>query len=242
MSLEGLTAEDILLMDGYQVGPDSVGPGFERLVVYRDGRVAVLDVSGWDRSWEDDGDGETAGAAAVTSPPAAAAAVTIMSVMAWPPFPALTELRSGQLPECALTRLGEVAAELAPLVAELDGDLGFIMVTDVATLGVDYRGTPAVATAAYGLDFGNRHGVEDDLTPEQRRGRELMRELRNVVVDYTGPLDKVQPERVDVSGADGCRTISDADEVAALLAEDDSSGAGTVRALAPGTEGCNEGR
>lgn len=253
VDLAGLTANDILLVDRVQLGVDTISPGYERLVVYRDGRVAALEMEGWN-----DRDGGTGGEAdssaddvseAWNASPAIAPAVavhtpshsdmTVVPILAFPPPGEVTTLQVGQLPECALTLLDEVAAELVPLVTELDGDLGILGVTDMPTIGVDYRGTAAVVAAAYGLQYEDIHGAADDLTPQQHRARELMQELRQVVIEHTGPLSTVEPDRIDLYGAtDGCTTISDPHEIAEYL-EDNPAGA-VIRGLAPGIAGCSE--
>ncbi|TNU74135.1 hypothetical protein FH969_07945 [Miniimonas arenae] len=247
VTLDGLGEADVLALDAVT--------NFSRVVVYADGRVAIMDVEGWDGERPD---GEPTASAALTDAPPApgftavlaagtlrpgAGAAEMVPAMAWPwpVVPDVPTLWAGQLSPCALGLLAAQAADLAHHVGELDGDLGVWATTDLATTILDYRGEPAVVASAYGLDVDADGDPASRYSQRQRDARELMRQMQDTVVRYTSGVREVPVTRLEVYWpTDACSAVTDPDEVAQLLSGTAADDHGLLtRALAPGVEACD---
>ena len=242
VDLEGLTEQDVLSVSGSQV--------FEQVVVYRDGRVAVVGSSqaDWQRAFESAASAEAhpdpdaargVQLAALTSSDPASPAIAIVPAMAWMPHPASPRLLVGQLPECALTELDDLAARLGDVLRRTGGDLGDPQITDQSTSMLDYRGANAVEARAYALTAGHEQG----LSGPQREGRALMRAMAGTITWNLPEVREVAPtafERYESYG--DCVPITDPDDVAAVLAAYDADGEIPenleARAVPPGIEPC----
>ncbi|ACQ78524.1 hypothetical protein Bcav_0259 [Beutenbergia cavernae DSM 12333] len=173
---------EILLRAGFLIpgGPP-------RYVVYTDGAVFLVGLP------EADAD-----AAAVDAPDGAVAAAAPALAVAPVPQSDLDEgAYAGALPRCALDQLEEYGDELAGLVERLGGELGAPTITDQGTSELEYRppdGEPVVASA-YAL--GEEHGTEG-VDREQRRARELMVALAEVVHVNATALGAVRVDHVEV--------------------------------------------
>ena len=246
VDLEGLSAEDVLYDEGK--------PGFSSVVVYRDGRVAVVGIEqdAWERPFQTsstsaDGGGRTGAArvaavavpATVTSP-----VITAVPAMMWAPHPESPRLLVGQLPDCALEDLEALADDLSGVLTTTRGDLGDPQITDMPTTWIDYRGSSPVTVGAYALTA----EFDQGLTDAQRQGRELMRAM---IAAITWNLPEVHEEDPTVFarwGEDGCQAITDPAEVAEVLTAYDNRDEGDrnnypdapyeARAVPPGVGPC----
>lgn len=247
VDLEGLTEQDVLSVSGSQV--------FEQVVVYRDGRVAVVGSSqvDWQRAFESAGSAEAPPdpdadrgvqlaaftRSSLSSSDPAPPAIEVVPAMAWMPHPASPRLLVGQLPECALTELDDLAARLGDVLRRAGGDLGDPQITDQSTSMLDYRGANAVEASAYALTADHEQG----LTAAEREGRALMRAMAGTITWNLPEVREVAPvafERYESYG--DCVAITDPDDVAAVLAAYDADGEIPenleARAVPPGIEPC----
>ncbi|ACQ78523.1 hypothetical protein Bcav_0258 [Beutenbergia cavernae DSM 12333] len=170
---------EILLRAGFLVpgGPP-------RYVVYTDGSVFLVGAP------ELDGDaaGDAGGAHAVVAPVPAMAPVpqTDVSETAY----------AGALPECALDQLVEQGDDLAGMVERLGGDLGQPMITDSGSPWLEYRSSDGevIVASAYALG----HDDLDGVNREQRRARELMTALGDLVQVNATALEPTTVVRLEV--------------------------------------------
>lgn len=235
VTLDGLTAQDVLLVES--------SFSLDRVVVYDDGRVAVVGTtaSEWTRALERRANARTDAAALVAAPVIDAATgpgAAVVPAMAWTPHPDSPLLLVGRLPACALDDLRSLARELGRVVATTDGDLGDPMITDSPTTTLDFRGDPAVEASAYALN----QGFEDGLTREERRGRAFMRAMQDAVTFNLTDVVEIAPDAFefhpDASGA--CEPITDPADVADVLAAYERGDEDVeARAVPPGVEPCS---
>lgn len=206
-NLAGLGPEDVLYSE--------IGFGWERVIVYADGRVAILDAQRWATSSE-----AAVGAAEGSTATAALAAdgqgPEIVQVWQFPPMPVEPLLQVAVLPQCALE-------ELAVLGAELVASAPNVLLED----GVTFAGEDGLVTV-------DLTGVT---TPPS-----AIAEMRALVRLQVGPAVEVLPDALKIMGSsDGCEQQEDPEEIAAIV-ERWRAGSRDVpdgRALVPGMIGCD---
>lgn len=200
--LAGLTSTDVLYTE--------VAQGWERVIVYRDGRVAILDAARWAEST-----GDVAESVDGEPPSDASADLVVVPVWMFPPDPVEPVVQVGRLPGCAVEGIEAIAATLE---------------------GASPTGLVSWAVTVAGEDGLVEIPLEAGATvaPEITELKSLVRENLGPTVEVApdaltimGPTDMCLEER-------------DAGEIAAVIESWRAGGDDVpdARALVPGMTGC----